>query len=143
MDIQRRSQHRKWRGTLFIGLCLAASLLAQVDAQTEQRVDVVIRDFTYRSSQAPLIPGVATLISIKNEDAVRHDFGSFIFQGSLTEVETSGVIAYGRGIEGVFVDPARAVTIRFMAERPGRYEFRCSIHPTMKGELLLLNIGAV
>jgi plastocyanin len=27
--------------------------------------------------------------------------------------------------------------------RPGRYEFKCSIHQNMKGELLLLNVEAV
>jgi plastocyanin len=35
------------------------------------------------------------------------------------------------------------VAIRFTIENPGRYEFRCSIHPKMRGELLLLNVGAV
>jgi plastocyanin len=60
-----------------------------------------------------------------------------------TKVESGGVISYGRGIGGVFLDSKRDAMIRFMLERPGRYEFRCSIHPSMKGELLLLNVEAV
>ena len=35
------------------------------------------------------------------------------------------------------LDPQRDAAIRFNLERPGRYTFRCSIHPNMKGELLL------
>jgi plastocyanin len=41
------------------------------------------------------------------------------------------------------VDPKREAVIRFNMERPGRHEFRCSIHPNMKGELLLLSVEAV
>jgi plastocyanin len=43
----------------------------------------------------------------------------------------------------VFVDSNAGAVIRFTVKRPGRYEFKCSIHPDMKGELLLLNIQAV
>jgi plastocyanin len=39
---------------------------------------------------------------------------------------------------GVFLDPKRDAVIRFNMSRPGRHEFRCSIHPNMTGELLLL-----
>jgi plastocyanin len=66
-----------------------------------------------------------------------------MFGGISTKVESGGITSYGRGIEGVFLDPKRDVMIRFTLDRPGRYEFRCSIHPTMKGELLLLNVEAV
>lgn len=65
-----------------------------------------------------------------------------IFQGILTEVEVGGVAAYGRGVGGVFVRPNADAVIRFTVKRPGRYEFKCSIHPNMKDELLLLNIQA-
>jgi plastocyanin len=83
------------------------------------------------------------VITIRNEDGVRHNFESPIFQGIATKVEAAGVITYGRGIGGVFVDSNAGAVIRFTVKRPGRYEFKCSIHPDMKGELLLLNIQAV
>lgn len=130
-------------GVLAFAVVLLAALLARTDAQTEQVVEVTIKDFTFFTRQVALIPGIPIMIVIRNEDAVRHDFGSYMFQGSLTQVDTEGVISYGRGLEGVFLDPERAALIRFTADRPGRYEFRCSIHPTMKGEILLLNIGSV
>jgi plastocyanin len=86
------------------------------------------------------VPAVITLL---NEDGERHDFRSPVFQGILTHVETGGTATYGRGIGGVFVDPNAKAVIRFTVKRPGRYEFKCSIHPHMKGELWLLNIQAV
>ena len=83
------------------------------------------------------------VITICNEDDVRHNFESMIFQGIATEVAAAGVITYGRGIGGVFVNPNAGAVIRFMVKRPGRYEFQCTIHSDMKGELLLLDIQAV
>lgn len=114
-----------------------------VQAQTDQRVEVIIKGFTFVTSQVPLQLSAPTVITIRNEDAVRHDFGSVVFDGTPTQVDGGGVISYGRGIGGVFLDPDRTAHIRFTIDRPGRYEFRCSIHPDMKGELLLMNVGAV
>lgn len=134
-------------GRRTISMVFAASLvlgsLAQAGALTEQLVEVTIKDFTFVTKQVPLQLNVPILISIRNEDQVRHDFGSPVFQGSLTQVESDGVISYGRGVQGVFLNPTRDAMIRFSIDRPGRYEFRCSIHPNMKGELLLMNVEAV
>ena len=95
------------------------------------------------TKQGPLLLGFPTVIKVRNEDAERHDFGSTMFEGIPTQVEKEGVIVYGRGVEGLFLDPKRDATIRFNMSRPGRHEFRCSIHPNMTGELLLLNVEAV
>ena len=50
---------------------------------------------------------------------------------------------YGRGLGSVFLDPKHDAMIRFDMTRPGSQVFRCSIHPTMSGELLLLSAEAV
>ena len=131
-------------GKLFMAGCLVIGLCTQSTAQSEQRIDVAIQDYAFvLTKQIPLRLGVPTVISIRNIDRERHDFGSAMFDGVSTKVESGGVISYGRGIGGVFLDSKRDAVIRFTLERPGRYEFRCSIHPTMKGELLLLNVEAV
>jgi hypothetical protein len=122
---------------------LALGFLTQADALTEQRVEVTIKDFTFVVKQVPLQLNTPILISIRNEDQVRHDFGSSVFQGNPTEVESDGVISYGSGIQGVFLNPTGEAMIRMTIGRPGRYEFKCSIHQNMKGELLLLNVEAV
>lgn len=143
MIAEHTSGGGRWMGKMGLAVALALALLAQAGAQTEQRVDVTIKDFTFVTKQGPLQLSVPTLITIRNEDAVRHDFGSRAFLDNLTQVESSGAITYGRGIGGVFLDPRRDAAIRFTIERPGRYEFKCSIHPTMKGEILLMSVGAV
>jgi plastocyanin len=126
-----------------MGLGVAVLPWTSAESQSEQRIDVTVKNFTFVTKQAALQLGRPTVIMIKNEDAERHDFGSTMFEGTLTQVESHGAIAYGRGVAGVFLDPKGEVQIRFTMEHPGRYEFRCSIHPGMKGELLLLNVDAV
>ncbi|MEX5217319.1 MAG: cupredoxin domain-containing protein [Nitrospiraceae bacterium] len=131
-------------GEVFMAGCLIVGLFAHAGAQSEQRIDVTIQDYTFvLTKQIPLRLGVATVISIRNVDRERHDFGSSMFNGISTKVESGGITSYGRGIEGVVLEPKRDAVVRFTLDRPGRYEFRCSIHPTMKGELLLLNVEAV
>ena len=111
-----------------------------VESQPEQVVEVVIKNFTYAAKQKALRLGVPTAIKIVNEDSERHDFGSTMFEGIPTTVETGGISIYGRGVGGVMLDPRRDTVIRFDLHRPGRHEFRCSIHTNMKGELLLLSV---
>lgn len=133
---------RGWRRAL-VALGFVTGLLSPAGAATEQVVEVTIRDNTFITNQAPLQLNVPTVIVVHNEDSVRHDFGSTLFQRSMTRVESEGVIPYGRGIDGVYLDGGTEASIRFTIERPGRFEFRCSIHPEMKGELLLLTAGSV
>lgn len=138
-----RSKVLRGAGEALMVVWMVIILFSQSGAQSEQRVDVTIKDFTFVTKQVPLRLGVPTVIAIRNDDTERHDFGSTMFDGMPTKVETGGVISYGRGIGGVFLDPNRGASIRFTMERPGRHEFRCSIHPNMRGELLLLNVEAV
>jgi plastocyanin len=131
------------RGRWGLAACFILALCSQGGAQAEQRIEVTIKDSVFITKQVPLRLGVATVITITNQDQERHDFGSNMFEGILTRVESNGIVSYGRGIGGVFVDGKKSALIRFTMERPGRHEFRCSIHPNMKGELLLLNVEAV
>jgi plastocyanin len=117
--------------------------VGSVQSQSEQTVEVVIKDSTFITKQSVLRLGLPTTISIKNQDGQRHDFGSTMFEGISTRIEKDGVIVYGRGLGGVMLDAKRDAVIRFNMERPGRHTFRCSIHPDMKGELLLLSAEAV
>ena len=111
--------------------------------QNQQIVEVTIKDFQFVTKQPALRLGLPTIIRIRNEDTERHDFGSAMFEGIPVQIEKDGVIAYGHGLRGVYLDSKRDATVRFEMSRPGRHEFRCSIHPNMKGEFLLLTIEAV
>jgi len=143
MTTRDGSRTRRWISSAMCAWGLALGLLTQADALTEQRVEVTIKNFTFVTRQVPLQLNLPVLIVIRNEDQVRHDFGSSVFQGNPTEVESSGAISYGTGIHGVFLNPAGDAMIRTTIGRPGRYEFKCSIHQNMKGELLLLTVEAV
>jgi uncharacterized cupredoxin-like copper-binding protein len=134
--------HRATVRGLTLGLMLLG-LLVPVGAQTEQVVDVTIKNSKFLTKQMPLQLNVPTLILVRNQDEIRHDFGSSLFQRTMTRAESGGVIPYGHGIEGVYLDAGKEASLRFTIERPGRFEFRCSIHPQMKGELLLLTAGTV
>jgi plastocyanin len=83
------------------------------------------------------------MIHIKNMDTVRHDFGSPIFLNTLTHVESNGVVTYGKGVEGLYLDPGQNASIHLILDHPGRFQFQCSIHKDMKGEILLLTVDAV
>jgi len=143
MSTRYRLRARRWISSVVFAWGLALGFLTQADALTEQRVEVTIKDFTFVTKQVPLQLNMPILILIRNEDQVRHDFGSSVFQGNPTEVESDGVISYGSGIQGVFLNPTGDAMIRMTIGRPGRYEFKCSIHQNMKGELLLMNVEAV
>lgn len=140
---QRSIWISRWIGGAVLAVGIAVSGFLQAGAQTEQRVDVTIKDFKFVTTQVPLRLGVPIVIAIRNDDGERHDFGSSMFEGVPTQVESAGIISHGRGIAGVFIDPKPTTEIRFTMDKPGRHEFRCSIHPTMKGELLLLSVEAV
>lgn len=135
----------RWRvlGTVLSVVCLAWVYGGVVLGQSEQVVEVTIKDYRFITKQSTLRLGFPTVIKVRNEDAERHDFGSTMFEGIPTQIEKDGIIVYGRGVGGVFLDPKQEATIRFDMTRPGRHVFRCSIHPTMNGELLLLSAEAV
>jgi plastocyanin len=130
-------------GRIVLAGVLAAFGFARADAQTFQHIEVTIKDFTFVTKQIPLHLGAPTVISIRNEDNERHDFGSSMFDGTPTQVSSGSVISYGKGIGGVFLESKGEAEIRFTIDRSGRHQFKCSIHPNMKGELLLLSVEAV
>jgi plastocyanin len=143
MTINRESVGMRGKTFWLLVCSFVLSGVVSASAQSEQQIEVRIKDYTFVTKQGVLRLGLPTAITIRNEDGERHDFGSVMFEGIPTKIDSGGTTAYGRGIGGVMVDPKREAVIRFNMERPGRHEFRCSIHPNMKGELLLLSVEAV
>ncbi|NKB81308.1 MAG: hypothetical protein GKS05_05345 [Nitrospirales bacterium] len=123
--------------------CLLFGGLFQAGAQPIQQIDVTIKDFTFLTTPMPLRRLVPTLIVIRNEDPVRHGFSSDLLQEMFIEVEGESGIIYGRGIEGLYVEPGKELAIRLTIERPGDYAFHCPIHQDMDGEILLIDIESV
>lgn len=112
-------------------------------AQQEQRVEIVIRTYEFQLTQpAPIRLHMPTIIILRNQDIVRHGFASPMLMQLLVQGEGEGIAAYGKGVEGFYVDPGKTLVIRFVPERPGKYSFRCDLHPKMTGELYLLEVPA-
>ena len=132
---------------VLVALSAIVMILAQLDRSslaqtpTDQRVEIVIRDYAFEVMRpAPVRPGLPTVIILRNQDIVRHGFTSQMLMGMLVHGEGEGVAIYGKGVEGFYVDPGKTLVIRFTNDRPGKYNFRCDLHPNMKGELYMLEV---
>jgi plastocyanin len=114
---------------------------SSIPAAQEQRIDIVIRNYEFILTQpAPLRVGMPTAIILRNQDIVRHGFTSPMLPQLNLRVEGEGSTAYGKGMEGFYVDPGKTLVIYLTTERTGSYTFRCDLHPQMKGELFALEI---
>ncbi len=112
-------------------------------AMEEQRVEIVIRNYEFQLTQpAPIRLHQPTIIILRNQDIVRHGFASPMLMHLMVQGEGEGIAAYGKGVEGFYVDPGRTLVIRFVPDRSGKYSFRCDLHTKMSGELYLLDIPA-
>ncbi len=119
------------------------TIMSSAHAAQDQRVEVTIRDSGFVLSQpAPVRLHVPTVIILRNQDVVRHGFTSPMLTNLPVHAEGEGIAAYGRGVDGFYVDPNKTLIIRFTPERAGKYSFRCDLHPQMKGELYMLEISA-
>ena len=135
---------------LFVsGLLVAMSLIgARTDSPTslaqEQRVELLIRDSEFiRTQPVTIRMGMPLVIILRNQDIIRHGFTSPILTGLRVQGEGEGVVAYGKGVDGFYLDANKTLVIRFIPEKPGTYSFRCDLHPQMKGELYTMEIPAV
>lgn len=119
----------------------AASLTREDLAVKEQRIDITIQDsdFLFAHPVRPQL-GVPTVIVLRNQDIIQHGFTSSILKGVEITVQGEGLTAYGRGIEGFYVDPGKTLVLRLKIDRPGRHTFQCDLHPTMKSEVLVLEM---
>ena len=131
---------RAW--VLSIGFLLLGGM-SSPSAQPIQEVIVTIEGYTFQTTQMPLQLDTETIIYITNKDTIRHDFGSDMFLNTLTHVDSNGVVTYGKGVEGVLLEPGQEASIRLRLNHSGRFQFQCSIHKEMKGEILLLTVDAV
>jgi len=126
-----------------IGIVLAADLPQnELSVVQEQRIEIIIRNSEFLLSQSGGVQfGLPTVIILRNQDIVRHGFTSPMLLGQSIQGEGEGIAAYGKGVEGFYIDAGKTLVIRFIPQRQGRYEFRCDLHPQMRGEVFLLEMG--
>jgi uncharacterized cupredoxin-like copper-binding protein len=118
-------------------------VLGVVSAQEgRRRVDVTIQDFAFKVHAGTLQLHEPVRIVLTNTDSVQHGFTSEALDGMDVRVESEGVVTYGRGIKGLYIDPGNAVELLFTPTKSGALNFRCDLHPKMKGELVVLTVSA-
>jgi len=143
-----RNHRRNIRTRIFILIGVTVFLFLATDfsvsmAAEPAKVEIVIRDYTFEFQGGALRPNEPGTIVIKNRDKVQHGFTSPFLQEQDVQVESAGGVAYGKGISGVYINPGETLRIHFIPNRSGSFQFRCDLHPNMKGELLLLSVQGV
>ena len=128
---------------VFVGVPGTEDAPAQELSAQEQRVEIVIRDSQFLLTQpSPVRLHMPTVLIIRNQDIVRHGFTSTVLANLLVNGEGEGIVTYGRGIDGFYVDAGKTLMVRFTTEKSGNYRFQCDLHPQMKGELFLFDVPA-
>lgn len=137
--------------SIIIGLLLSVFYLSAHQAgdgalagiPDEQRLEVLIRNYDFEVvHRSPVGLGGDTVIILRNQDIVRHGFTSPTLPQLFLRIDGEGISSYGKGIEGVYIEPGKTLVIRLVVEHSGRLAFHCDLHPEMKGELLLLDVPA-
>ena len=132
-------------GTILLGWwAVHDAWLSSAIAQGEPRsIEVTIHDYAFKVQPAVLKVHEPVRIVLHNTDDVQHGFTSPALDGLDVRVEARGVITYGRGISGLYIDPGEEAELLFTPSKSGTLNFRCDLHPRMKGELVVLTVGAV
>jgi hypothetical protein len=111
--------------------------------QPSGMVEIIIRNSTFQFQGGILKPDQAATIVIHNQDQITHGFTSTLLADLDVQVDSNGVTTLGKGIKVVHIDSGKTVRIHFLPNRPGKFPFRCDLHPNMKGELLVLSIESI
>jgi plastocyanin len=138
---------RSWFALIIIGMTTGLPIASDAELPTnvaeEQRIEIIVRDSKFLLTQpTPVRLHAPTVVIIRNQDIIRHGFTSQVLVNLLVNAEGEGIVSYGKGIEGFYVDPGKTLVVRFTTERTGNYSFRCDLHPQMKGELYMLEVPA-
>jgi len=143
--------HKTWQwaaavavgASLMVWAVLWGGPLQSASAQDGRRtVEVTIEDFAFKVQSGALHLHEPVRVVLHNADSVQHGFTSDALDGMEVRVESEGLVTYGRGIKGLYVDPGTEVELLFTPDTSGSLKFRCDLHPRMKGELVVLTIGA-
>jgi len=123
-------------------LVCAAPVAAPAQDEERGTIEVVIRNSSFVYQARILRVDEQAVIVVRNADTIQHGFTSAAIAEFDARVETEGLVTYGKGIKGLYLDPGQEVRIRFTPTRPVKMTFRCDLHPAMKGEIIFLSVGA-
>ena len=140
------NQYIRTGGFLLMWVLMFSGFSAYSADHTDQPIGVVevnIRNSTFEFQGGILKPDQAATIVVHNLDQITHGFTSTLLEDLDVQVESNGIITFGKGIRGIHIDSGKTVRIHFIPNRRGKFSFRCDLHPNMKGELLILSIESI
>jgi heme/copper-type cytochrome/quinol oxidase subunit 2 len=124
--MKRLMTNRRWpvaAATLVLLLpALILPIAAGANTPLERYIDMEARMFAFTPAELHVNRGDRVTIHLQSVDAVH------------------GIYVDGYDIKSAEVEPGRSTELRFVADRAGKFKFRCSIacgnmHPFMIGEL--------
>ncbi|HEY5648304.1 MAG TPA: hypothetical protein VIU33_02310 [Nitrospiria bacterium] len=140
----KTNQARSVSSILLFLFVLSVSLLSPVQSvfpePVEGEVRIEIRDSTFIFKGGTFRPNEQNIILLSNEDPARHGFTSEAFPQMKVEVEGEFGEVYGKGIQGIYINPGETLELRVTPAQAGKISFRCDLHPKMEGEFLVLSI---
>jgi len=119
-------------------LVCAAPVAAPAQDEERGTIEVVIRNSSFVYQARILRVDEQAVIVVRNADTIQHGFTSAAIAEFDARVETEGLVTYGKGIKGLYLDPGQEVRIRFTPTRPVKMTFRCDLHPTTQTGILQL-----
>jgi Cupredoxin-like domain len=142
-NLLQKMRTRFISGTVVFCFVFISAGSAIAAAPAGGKVEIVIRNYTFEFQGGTLRPNEPGTILLRNLDKVQHGFTSPVLAEQEVRVESSAGIAYGKGINGVYINPGETLKIHLIPNRAGSFPFRCDIHPKMKGEFLILSVEGV
>lgn len=133
-------------GGLWSSTVAHAKLLTQVEIVMDDKEFKIAKGGIEGRNQFDLIAGMPTEITLRNEDAVAHEFMSTLFTRTPVQVSGEATVISTKRARGFRVDGGKSVTLTFVPpEDPdgetGYDVFWCNIHgkhhgDVMRGEIL-------
>jgi hypothetical protein len=124
-----------------------ASLQAESQKPETAKIEIIMQDQGYQV-KGHSVPDSLTAIVLRNQDTETHGFSSPLFkdldiraEGDAIEVETKGIRSYhvpaGRTAT-LYFTPASLLDPSTGIRETTQYPIQCDLHPSMKGELLVV-----
>lgn len=88
--------------------------------------ELIAQDIAFNTDALTIEAGKEATVALTNDDSAQHNFSVYT-----NEAATKSLF------EGEIVEPGGSIEYTFTIDKPGKYFFRCDLHPTaMTGELI-------
>ena len=121
----------------------AADIRCPVPAEHAKKIEIIIKDGTSKVISGYAMIGSPNEIVVRNEDTITHGFNSSVFTDNMEVKMEGGYLAVGQGPHVFRVDAGKTMVLKFTLSRQegsATFAFWCDMHPSVKGEVLVVEI---